>query len=123
MTHTTRQDDQHEQAADKAPEDLTPAAVLATRRTLRTGLMWVVVGAIVVGIGVTLALNPKAGAYYFALVLAIVGTVRLVLPGAPFGISARERWVDVVFSYGLSAAIFFLASTSYALRCTEGLFC
>ncbi len=85
--------------------------------------MWAVAGAIVVGVAVMVIVGPKAGAYFFALIAAVVGTARWALPGAPFGIAAREKWVDVVFCYGVSASVVFLASTSYGLRCAQGWIC
>ncbi|MFD2840811.1 DUF3017 domain-containing protein [Populibacterium corticicola] len=104
--------------------DITPAAVLATRRALRTGLMWVMVGAIIAGVVVTIMTGPKIGAFYFALLMIIVGTLRWALPGQPFGIAAREqKWKDIIFCYAVSAGLIILASTSYALRCTEGFLC
>lgn len=104
--------------------DITPAAVLAQRLSLRTGLMWSLVGALILGLVVTTLVSPKMGAYYFAMLMVVVGTMRWVLPGHPFGIAARERkWVDVVFCYLVAVGLVFLATTSYALRCEQGLFC
>ncbi|WP_435299487.1 DUF3017 domain-containing protein [Timonella sp. A28] len=113
------------QATDHTPEEspVTPAAVMARGKTLKTGMMWAIVGAVALGLVFTLTINPKTGAYYFGLLIALVGTLRWLLPGAPFGIAAREKWFDVLFCYGLSGAVFFLASYSYALKCDEGLFC
>ena len=104
--------------------DITPAAVLATRRLLRTGLMWTLVGFLVSGVIVTILCGPKVAAFYFAGLMIIVGTLRWVLPGQPFGIAAREqKWLDIVFCYGVSAGLVLLASTSYALKCADAFFC
>ena len=104
--------------------DITPAAVLATRRLLRTGLMWTLVAALGVGLIITILGGPKMGAFFFAFLMIVVGTLRWVLPGQPFGIAAREqKWMDIVFCYGVSAGLIVLASTSYALQCSEGFFC
>lgn len=106
-----------------AAEPVTAAEVLEKGRSLRAGLMWTLVGALVLGLLLTVGLNPKTGAYYFGALMFVLGTARAILPGAPFGISARSKLFDVLFFYALSAAVIFLASTSSALRCTEGLFC
>lgn len=125
MTEKTHPDSSASQGEHGEEDiDITPAAVLATRRSLRTGLMWCLVAALIVGVGITIAGGPKMGAYYFALLIAVTGTLRWALPGQPFGIAARERkWMDVVFCYGICFGLIFLASTSYALKCAEGIFC
>lgn len=112
-----------ELAGEPANEPISAAAILAQGRTLRMGLVWVVIGALALGLVVTATINPKTGAYYFGALLTVLGTLRLILPGAPFGISARSKLFDVAFYYAFAAAIFFLATSSSALRCTDGLFC
>lgn len=124
MTEKTQADSAGEIGHVEEDADITPAAVLATRRLLRTGLMWTLVGALGVGVVVSILGGPKMGAFYFALLMIVVGTLRWVLPGQPFGIAAREqKWMDIVFCYGVSAGLILLASTSYALQCAEGFFC
>lgn len=125
MTEKTQvnPDAQHNNSVEE-DADITPAAVLATRRSLRTGLMWGLVGALVLGAAITVGFGPKIGAFYFAALMLSVGTMRWVLPGQPFGIAAREqKWMDIVFCYGVSAGLVILASSSYALKCAEGFFC
>ncbi len=83
---------------------------------LRTTTMWVVLGAVAVCTLIIAFVSARLGVYALAGLMAVVGTVRLSVPGAPFGISARSRLLDVVWCWGIAVCLAFLATSSSAMQ-------
>lgn len=78
--------------------------------------MWLVSISIIVIAALMILVSPKVGAFAMSALLTTVGTARLVTPGTPFGLSARNRFWDVAFCYGVAAAIVILTNSAHSLR-------
>ncbi|XBH22182.1 DUF3017 domain-containing protein [Jonesiaceae bacterium BS-20] len=98
------------------PTGGSSSAVLASRLSLRTTIMWLVSALLVVAGATMVVVSPKMGAFAIATLLALVGTARLVIPGTPFGLSARNRFWDVSFCYAVALAIVILTNSAHSLK-------
>lgn len=78
--------------------------------------MWLVSVLLIVVAAVMILVSPKMGAFAMAALLVIVGTARLVVPGTPFGLSARNRFWDVSFCYAVALAIVILTNSAHSLK-------
>lgn len=69
---------------------------------LRTTTMWVVLGAVAVCTLIIAFVSARLGVYALAGLMAIVGTVRLSVPGAPL---AFQRVLDYSMSCGVGGLL------------------
>lgn len=97
-------------------EPQNAATVLAAQLRLRTTAMWTISVLVVIGALLMILVTPKAGTFYFAGLLVVAGTLRIFLPGTPFGLSARTKLYDSAFCFGVALAITILTNSASALR-------
>jgi len=78
--------------------------------------MWVVLSLVAVCTLIIALVSARTGVYVMAGLIGLIGCARLVLPGAPFGISARSRLFDVAWCWGVAGSLAFLATSSSAMQ-------